>query len=97
MFKKQQKDKRFIFNDKRIAWREIEDGAIFFLDKEKKKFYEVNKSASLIWKKISEETQPTGIVNAVQRKYANIGKKVIERDVTNFIDDLVSKDIIIER
>ena len=81
-------------NDKLISWREIDNETVF-LHKEEKAFYELNNTANLVWKKAVERRKVKEIIDAVGKKYKNVNKWVLKKDIVNFISDLLDKKIFL--
>ena len=87
---------KIIVNSRRISWREI-DKEVVVLDKKEKEFYELNKSASIIWKELAQKGSVSGAVRKVKSKYKNEDKAQIEKDVNNFARSLIKKGFFIEK
>ncbi len=79
-----------LVNNKLVSWREI-DGEMILLDKKKKTFYEMNKTANYIWKEAVKKQKIEDVVTTVQKKYKKTDKKTAEKDTLSFINDLVKE------
>ncbi|MCF7907320.1 MAG: PqqD family protein [Candidatus Omnitrophica bacterium] len=90
----QLKGKCMTINEEIISWREI-DKEVVFLNKQEKSFYELNKTAEIIWRQLAKGGKLTQVISQVQKKYKKVGKQDIERDVIAFIADGIKKKIFI--
>ncbi len=88
------RDKQLSFNSERISYREIE-GEILVLDKKRKIFYELNKTASIIWKEIIHKRSIDKIIKILQEKYDKMDREKIEKDVIDFISLLIRKKYLL--
>jgi hypothetical protein len=81
-----------IRKSKKIASRIIE-GNTYVVIPEKRALYKFNKVGTYIWKCISNDIRVKCIVRKVCKKY-DVSEKRAEKDVKNFIKDLVKKNIL---
>jgi hypothetical protein len=94
MIKEQILDKCVAPNNDLISWKEI-DNQIVFLHKKEKSFFELNKTASIIWKEAVRKQKIKQIVGIVERKYNKVKKEQLENDTVSFITELLRKEIFI--
>ena len=90
MKKEQILGKYLVPNDKLVSWREIDD-EILFLDQKEKAFYELNKTASFIWKEAARKRNIREIIEAMQGRYAKINKEILKKDMLDFMSNLLKK------
>ena len=85
---------RIVLNENLISWKDI-DGEVVFLQKEEKKFYELNKTASFIWKVCVKYQKIPQVIRTMQERYRKVNKTIIEKDTLDFIKQLVDKKLFI--
>ena len=86
--------KQITLNDKVVSWKEIE-GEIIVLDKKTKDFYELNKSASFIWKQIVAKKKVSSIITALIKKHKKVKKTLLEKDVLSFVNKGIKKKMFV--
>ena len=94
MYKGEIVEKRLVPNEEIISFREI-DGEIVFLHKKERNFYELNETANFIWKALINGEKPKDIIKSMQKKFKEVEKEVLEKDVLDFIKKLINKKIFL--
>ena len=89
-------NKILVLNEERISWREI-DKEVVVLDKKEKEFYELNKSASIIWKEFVKKGSVKSAASKLKSKYKREDKEQIEKDTLSFARGLIRKKFFIEK
>lgn len=79
---------------KHIIWREIE-GEIFIIDPLKQMVYELNETATAIFKLISKNKDLNFIKNDFLKNY-DVDIKEVENDINNIISNLKKEGIVYE-
>ena len=77
-------ERRLALNDKLISWREIE-GEVVVLQKKERSFYELNATASFIWKQAADKIKIEKIIEALQKKIKHVDQETLKKDVFEFI------------
>jgi len=77
-------ERRMALNDKLISWRELE-GEVVVLQKEERSFYELNVTASFIWKQAADKIKIGKIIEALQKKIKHVDQETLKEDASEFI------------
>ncbi|MFH1613315.1 MAG: PqqD family protein [bacterium] len=83
----------YIQKTSNLAFRQIEKEFVI-LDTEQNILHTLNEIGSLIWKMANGKTSINKIIDKIYHKY-NSNKKIIEKDVIKFINELVEKKLLI--
>ncbi len=87
-------EKILVPNEEIISFKEI-DGEIVFFHKEERNLYELNETANFIWKELIKGKKPKDVIRSMQKKFKEIKKEVLEKDVLDFIKKLIDKKIFL--
>lgn len=86
-------DKYVLPNESIVSWRII-DKQVIFLHKEERCFYELNETASFIWKKAAGKAPLKKIISLLSSNY-DIDRQAAEVDTLAFIKELLNRKIFI--
>lgn len=81
-------------NDKLLFWRLIDDH-IIFLHRKERRLYELNKAATLIWKKAVDKIPVERIINDLSKEYSEVNRNRLQKDVVSFIKKSLEKKIFL--
>lgn len=85
----------YLSQNPKTAYRMIKDEAVI-IDLSNSMLYSLNIVASLIWKMIDGKTTIEQIVENIEQEF-DVERLVAENDCTEFINDFISKGLILEK
>jgi hypothetical protein len=76
----------------RLHWRDV-DGEIVALDVDNSEYFAINHSGSLLWTELAGGSTREQLVAKLVREYT-IDSEIAARDVDDFINGLVKRDLL---
>lgn len=77
-----------------LVWEEI-DGKIVILDPEKGKYFNLNESATEIWKCFKNSFKKSELITKISIKYTDNQRENIEKDIGKLLESLEKKQLIV--